>query len=124
MKDIQRTQISLPPYGVLSQQYQEILSNDPMDDWHSSEKDWENFICGTTSQISNHLWPKFHKDTVNWSGEAADHCVDATEKEIEIVKTTELTNKEGTQVFCVVKKKIYIADKKYYKQKRKARVLK
>ena len=47
-----------------------------------------------------------------------------TEKEIEIVKTTELTNKEGTQIFCLVKKKIYIADKKYYKQKRKARALK
>jgi len=56
-----------------------------MDDWHSSEKDWENFISTTTSQISDHLWPKFNKDTVDWSGDAADQCVDATEKEIEIM---------------------------------------
>ena len=47
-----------------------------------------------------------------------------TEKEVEIIKTTELTNNAGTQVFCVVKKKIYIADKIFYKNKRKARALK
>lgn len=41
------------------------------------------------------------------------------ENEIEILKTTELTNRDGTKVYCEVKKVIYIADKKYYKQKRK-----
>lgn len=45
----------------------------------------------------------------------------AVEKEIEIVKTTQLTDKEKTQVFCEVRKKIYVADKQFYKQKRKAR---
>lgn len=39
--------------------------------------------------------------------------------EIEIVKTTKLTDKEKTTVFCEVKKTIYIADKEYYKEKRK-----
>lgn len=41
------------------------------------------------------------------------------ENEIEIIKSTQLTNKEETKVFCEVKKKIYVADKSYYKQKRK-----
>ncbi|MGB5818097.1 MAG: DUF4442 domain-containing protein [Saonia sp.] len=40
------------------------------------------------------------------------------EKEIEITKTTSLTNKDKTITYCEVKKKIYIADKNYYKKKR------
>ena len=43
----------------------------------------------------------------------------AEKKEIDIIKSTQLTNKEKTQVFCEVKKTIYIADKAYFKQKRK-----
>ena len=43
----------------------------------------------------------------------------STENEVEIIKTTELTNKDGSQVYCVVKKTIYIADKEFFKQKRK-----
>lgn len=39
--------------------------------------------------------------------------------EIEITKNTQLTNKDKTQVYCEVKKTIYIADKGFYKQKRK-----
>lgn len=41
--------------------------------------------------------------------------------EIEIEKTTQLTNKEGSLVFCEVKKTIYIARKDFYKQKRNKR---
>ncbi|TMU55332.1 DUF4442 domain-containing protein [Flagellimonas algicola] len=40
------------------------------------------------------------------------------QNELEIVKTTELTNKDKTKVFCQVHKTIYIADKTYFKQKR------
>lgn len=40
------------------------------------------------------------------------------ENEIEIVKTTSLTNKTRTKVYCEVRKTIYIADKTYYKRKR------
>lgn len=40
------------------------------------------------------------------------------EKEIEIIKTTALTNKSGTTTYCEVKKIIYIADKLYFKEKR------
>jgi 5-bromo-4-chloroindolyl phosphate hydrolysis protein len=43
----------------------------------------------------------------------------AENKEIDIIKITKLTNKDKTQVFCEVKKTIYIADKEYFKQKRK-----
>ncbi|MEM7573951.1 MAG: DUF4442 domain-containing protein [Bacteroidota bacterium] len=39
-------------------------------------------------------------------------------KEIEIVKTTQLTNQDQSQVFCEIQKTIYIADKAYFKQKR------
>jgi len=42
-------------------------------------------------------------------------------KEIEILKTTLLTNFEKDIVFCEVVKKIYIADKAYYKAKRSTR---
>lgn len=41
------------------------------------------------------------------------------EKEIEIIKTTQLTNKERSKVFCEVRKTVYVADKEFYKQKRK-----
>lgn len=40
-------------------------------------------------------------------------------KEIEIVKITKLMNKERTTVFCEVHKTIYVADKAFYKNKRK-----
>lgn len=40
------------------------------------------------------------------------------DNEIEIVKTTSLTNKNKTITFCEVRKTIYIADKKYFKEKR------
>ena len=41
------------------------------------------------------------------------------ENEIEIIKITELTNEDKTKVYCEVKKTIYIADKEFFKQKRK-----
>lgn len=40
------------------------------------------------------------------------------QNEIEIVKTTLLTNKEKTVTYCEVRKTIYIADKSYFKAKR------
>jgi hypothetical protein len=40
------------------------------------------------------------------------------ENEIEIVKTTSLTNRDKTIVYCEVKKTIYVADKAYFKDKR------
>jgi hypothetical protein len=44
------------------------------------------------------------------------------QKEIDIVKTTELTNKQKNIVFCEVHKTIYITEKTFYKQKRKLRM--
>lgn len=44
-----------------------------------------------------------------------------TEKEIEITKTTLLTDKEGVKTYCEVRKTIYIADKDHYKNKQAAR---
>ncbi len=44
-----------------------------------------------------------------------------TENEIEIVKTTVLTDLDKSKVFCEVRKTIYIADKAYYKAKRKSK---
>lgn len=41
----------------------------------------------------------------------------ALEKEIEIIKKTQLTNKSKTIVFCEVHKTVYIAQKAFYKQK-------
>ncbi|WP_292900627.1 DUF4442 domain-containing protein [Nonlabens sp.] len=40
------------------------------------------------------------------------------DKEIEIVKLVELTNKSGTQVYCEIEKVIYVANKEFYKNKR------
>ncbi len=45
----------------------------------------------------------------------------AQSREVEIVKTTSLTDKDRTRVFCEVEKTIYVANKKFYKQKREAR---
>jgi len=41
-----------------------------------------------------------------------------TENEIEIIKTTTLTDKQKSKVYCEVRKTIYIADKSYFKNKR------
>lgn len=43
------------------------------------------------------------------------------EQEIEIVKISQLTNQAKTIVYCEVHKTIYIADKSFYKEKRKNR---
>ena len=43
----------------------------------------------------------------------------ATENEFEITKTTKLTNKSETIVFCEIDKVLYIASKTYFKEKRK-----
>ena len=42
----------------------------------------------------------------------------ADEQEIEIIKTSLLTNQNKSKIFCEVRKTIYIADKAFYKQKR------
>lgn len=39
------------------------------------------------------------------------------ENEIEILKVTQLTNKDNSKVYCEVKKRIYVADKTFYKSK-------
>ncbi len=41
------------------------------------------------------------------------------EKEIEIVKVTQLMNHSMDKVFCEISKRVYIADKEFYKSKRK-----
>ncbi len=47
----------------------------------------------------------------------------AANDETEMVKTTELTNKDGTIVYCIIKKTIYIAEKEFFKQKQKEKSL-
>ena len=42
----------------------------------------------------------------------------AEDGEMEMIKETLLTNEDGTVVYCEVKKRLYIAKKAYYKQKR------
>ena len=43
------------------------------------------------------------------------------EQEIEVEKLTQLTNKNGDIVFCEVSKTIYIANKNFYKSKRRTK---
>lgn len=45
----------------------------------------------------------------------------AEKKELTIVKVTRLTDQEKAKVFCEVQKTIYVADKAFYRQKRKGR---
>lgn len=40
-------------------------------------------------------------------------------KELDIVKMVELTSKKDGRLFCEIEKTIYVADKEYYKEKRK-----
>lgn len=42
----------------------------------------------------------------------------SVDREMELLKTTKLTNEDRSVVFCEVRKRIYIADKNYYKTKR------
>ena len=61
----------------------------------------------------------------NYSEEEIQYIKDqvADKQEIEIVKTTQLTNQDQTKVFCEVKKTVYIADKAFYKEKRKRKAV-
>jgi len=43
----------------------------------------------------------------------------AEENELVISKTTSLTDEKGEKVYCEVKKYIYVADKEFYKGKRR-----
>lgn len=45
----------------------------------------------------------------------------ATKKEIDLIKNIQITNKDKSIVFAEVSKTIYVADKKYYKEKLKKR---
>jgi len=45
----------------------------------------------------------------------------ATQGETELIKPVEITNLEGTTVFCKIDKTLYVADKKFYKQKKAKR---
>ncbi|MEM8559598.1 MAG: DUF4442 domain-containing protein [Bacteroidota bacterium] len=53
-----------------------------------------------------------------------EHLVDTVEAEgeTEIVKTTRLTSRDGTRVFCEVDKTIYVATKAFFKEKKERRV--
>lgn len=42
----------------------------------------------------------------------------ASNQETEIVKVTQLTNRDGSVVYCEVRKLLYIANKAYYKKKK------
>ena len=44
------------------------------------------------------------------------------QNEFEIVVTTKLTNKDKSIVYCEVRKRVYIANKAFFKQKQKARI--
>ncbi|MFK7796825.1 MAG: DUF4442 domain-containing protein [Aureispira sp.] len=56
------------------------------------------------------------------SEELADIQQQVTQQqEIDIVKTTQLTNKDGSVVFCEVQKTIYVANKAFYKEKKRKR---
>ena len=41
--------------------------------------------------------------------------------EFEIIKSTKLTNKDKSIVYCEVRKRVYIADKLFFKEKIKKR---
>lgn len=43
----------------------------------------------------------------------------ATEKEMEVTKVTQLTNFDRTIIYCEVRKTIYIADKSFFKEKKR-----
>lgn len=43
----------------------------------------------------------------------------ATEKEMEVTKVTQLTNLDRTIIYCEVRKTIYIADKSFFKEKKR-----
>jgi hypothetical protein len=43
------------------------------------------------------------------------------QNEFEIVKTTKLTNKDKSIVYCEVRKRVYIANKAFFKDKQKIR---
>ena len=43
------------------------------------------------------------------------------QNEFEIIKSTKLTNKDKSIVYCEIKKRVYIADKVFFKEKRKKR---
>lgn len=45
----------------------------------------------------------------------------ATENEIEVTKVTQLTNLDRTTVYCEVKKTIYIAEKSFFREKKRLR---
>ncbi|WP_394333573.1 PaaI family thioesterase [Maribacter ulvicola] len=63
-----------------------------------------------------HLYAEFNfsiKELEEIKAKVAQH------KECEFLKTTQLTNIDKSQVFCEVHKTIYVADKEFYKEKRK-----
>lgn len=44
--------------------------------------DWSNFKNEYISLIADHIWPRYHQDTNEWSGDATNFCVELTEREL------------------------------------------
>ena len=53
---------------------------------------------------------------LGWLEEIKQKAIDSNE--FEITKTTHLTNKDKSIVYCEVHKKVYIANKPFFKEKR------
>lgn len=56
----------------------------------------------------------------NYSKEELEQIKESvkSKNEIELVKTTKLTDKSGSKIYCEIEKTIYVADKEFYKQKK------
>lgn len=88
MKTKPISELALPPYGILSRQYKDILKKDwdkPMCAWKHKE-DWPTFRDKTIANMADHLWPALDYDKLIWKGASIDHCVDAIDAELAIMQ--------------------------------------
>jgi hypothetical protein len=87
--------VTLPPYGVLSEEYAGRLRLRPVvpPDWKIRQgcdsscraKQWQDFKDETIAIISEVLWPRYDPVVHKWSGAAAEFMVDLTRLDLEFV---------------------------------------
>lgn len=76
--------MQLPPYGLLSNEYQVALSDKPMLDWQGSSAQYQRFIKEMRRDIATHIWPAYDYRRGKWKGAASEFAEAATKAELKI----------------------------------------
>src|SRR4051794_30412090 len=77
--------MKLPPWGVLSQEYQPIADlTAPIPDWRGDPKPYYDTFDAGGGDMASHIWPQYDTASMKWHGGAEAFADDMTKTELQI----------------------------------------